>query len=183
MSTPSLFTPADPRARRLITALAGKDKVSILFVCLGNICRSPAAEGVMQAIVDSRDASGRFTLDSAGTGNYHIGDLPDHRMRVHARRRGYELTHRCRQVTESDFDRFDMVIAMDRSNFDNLRRLAPTTEAEDKIVEMAAFVSKAMRCYAIPDPYYEGAEGFELVLDLLESGCENLYNCLSSKEQ
>lgn len=183
MSTPSLFTPADPRARRLIAALAGKDKVSILFVCLGNICRSPAAEGVMQAIVDSRDASGRFTLDSAGTGNYHIGDLPDHRMRVHARRRGYELTHRCRQVSESDFDRFDMVIAMDRSNYENLRRLAPTTEAEDKIVEMAAFVSKAMRCYAIPDPYYEGAEGFELVLDLLESGCENLYNCLSSKEQ
>ena len=169
MSTPSLFTPADPRARRLIAALAGKDKVSILFVCLGNICRSPAAEGVMQAIVDSRDASDRFTLDSAGTGNYHIGDLPDHRMRVHARRRGYELTHRCRQVTENDFE--------------NLRRLAPTTEAEDKIVEMAAFVSKAMRCYAIPDPYYEGAEGFELVLDLLESGCENLYNCLSSKEQ
>ena len=76
-----------------------------------------------------------------------------------------------------------MIIAMDRSNFDNLRRLAPTPEAEDKIVEMAAFVSKAMRCYAIPDPYYEGAEGFELVLDLLESGCENLYNCLSTKAQ
>lgn len=183
MSTPSLFTPADARARRLIAALAGKDKVSILFVCLGNICRSPAAEGVMQAIADSRDASDRFTLDSAGTGNYHIGDLPDNRMRVHARRRGYELTHRCRQVTESDFDRFDMIIAMDRSNLDNLRRLAPTPEAEDKIVEMAAFVSKAMRCYAIPDPYYEGAEGFELVLDLLESGCDNLYNCLSTKEQ
>ncbi len=183
MSTPSLFTPADRRTQRLIESLTGKDRVGILFVCLGNICRSPAAEGVMQAIVDSQDASDRFMLDSAGTGNYHIGDLPDHRMRVHARRRGYELTHRCRQVTEDDFDDFDMIIAMDRSNFENLRRLAPNPEAENKIVEMAAFVSKAMRCYAIPDPYYEGAEGFELVLDLLESGCENLYNCLSGKEQ
>ena len=183
MSTPQLFTPADPRAQRLIASLAGKDKVSILFVCLGNICRSPAAEGVMQAIVDSHDDSARFVIDSAGTGNYHIGDLPDHRMRLHARRRGYERTHRCRQVTESDFDRFDLIIAMDGSNFANLRRLAPSPEAEDKVVEMAAFVSKAMRCYAIPDPYYEGAEGFELVLDLLESGCDNLYNCLSTKEQ
>ncbi len=183
MSTPSLFTPADRRTQRLIESLTGKDRVGILVVCLGNICRSPAAEGVMQAIVDSQDASDRFMLDSAGTGNYHIGDLPDHRMRVHARRRGYELTHRCRQVTEDDFDDFDMIIAMDRSNFENLRRLAPNPEAENKIVEMAAFVSKAMRCYAIPDPYYEGAEGFELVLDLLESGCENLYNCLSGKEQ
>ncbi len=183
MSTPSLFTPADRRTQRLIESLTGKDRVGILFVCLGNICRSPAAEGVMQAIVDSQDASDSFMLDSAGTGNYHIGDLPDHRMRVHARRRGYELTHRCRQVTEDDFDDFDMIIAMDRSNFENLRRLAPNPEAENKIVEMAAFVSKAMRCYAIPDPYYEGAEGFELVLDLLESGCENLYNCLSGKEQ
>ncbi len=183
MSTPSLFTPADRRTQRLIESLTGKDRVGILFVCLGNICRSPAAEGVMQAIVDSQDASDRFMLDSAGTGTYHIGDLPDHRMRVHARRRGYELTHRCRQVTEDDFDDFDMIIAMDRSNFENLRRLAPNPEAENKIVEMAAFVSKAMRCYAIPDPYYEGAEGFELVLDLLESGCENLYNCLSGKEQ
>ena len=110
MSTPQLFTPADPRAQRLIASLAGKDKVSILFVCLGNICRSPAAEGVMQAIVDSHDDSARFVIDSAGTGNYHIGYLPDHRMRLHARRRGYELTHRCRQVTESDFDRFDLII-------------------------------------------------------------------------
>lgn len=180
MSTPALFTPADPRSQRLIASLAGKNEISILFVCLGNICRSPAAEGVMQAIVDRHGASERITLDSAGTGNYHIGDLPDHRMRMHARRRGYELTHRCRQVSVSDFDDFDMIIAMDGSNFSNLRRLAPTPEAEDKVVEMASFVSKAMRCHAIPDPYYEGAEGFELVLDLLESGCENLYNCLNA---
>jgi protein-tyrosine phosphatase len=151
------------------------DKTKILFVCLGNICRSPAAEGVMRAIVDENNDADAWVIDSAGTGNYHIGDLPDNRMRIHARRRGYELTHRCRQVRVSDFDNFDLIIAMDASNERNLHSLAPTPEAEAKIVTMATFVNKAMRYDYIPDPYYEGAEGFELVLDLLEDGCRNLY--------
>jgi protein-tyrosine phosphatase len=152
------------------------DKTKILFVCLGNICRSPAAEGVMRAIVDEHNDAANWEIDSAGTGNYHIGDLPDHRMRIHARRRGYELTHICRQVRTSDFDRFDLIVAMDASNERNLRSMAPSPEAEAKIVPMAKFVSKAMRYDYIPDPYYDGAEGFELVLDLLEDGCRNLYD-------
>ncbi|MDE5568122.1 MAG: hypothetical protein K2J12_06740, partial [Muribaculaceae bacterium] len=82
-----------------IKSLKDKDLKRILFICLGNICRSPAAEGVMKAIVEANGDSSRFEIDSAGTGNYHIGDLPDRRMRVHAQRRGYNLTHRCRQVT------------------------------------------------------------------------------------
>ena len=151
----------------------------ILFVCLGNICRSPAANGVMQAIVDARGDSARWVIDSAGTGDYHTGDLPDHRMRVHARRRGYDLTHRARQVRESDFDDFDLIIPMDASNQRNLRRMAPTPEAEEKIVPMAQWIDKASRYDYVPDPYYEGAEGFELVLDLLENGCNNLYNDLN----
>lgn len=163
---------------RLLSSLHGNDKIKILFVCLGNICRSPAAEGVMRSIVDSEGRSERYEIDSAGTGNYHIGDLPDHRMRIHARRRGYELTHRCRQVTPSDFDDFDLIIAMDASNERNLRRIAPSPEAEDKIVMMADFIDIATRYDYIPDPYYEGAEGFELVLDLLESACRNLYDTL-----
>ena len=157
--------------------LAGLPHVSVLFVCLGNICRSPAAEGVMQRIVAEAGEQQRWTIDSAGTGRYHIGDLPDKRMRVHALRRGLELTHRCRQVSESDFDNFDLIVAMDADNERNLRRLAPSPEAEQKIVPMAAFVDMAMRYDYIPDPYYEGAEGFELVLDLLESGCRRLYEC------
>lgn len=166
------------RLAKPIEPLHGKDKIRILFVCLGNICRSPAAEGVMRSIVDSEGSSDRYEIDSAGTGNYHIGDLPDNRMRIHARRRGYELTHRCRQVTSSDFDDFDIIVAMDASNERNLCRIAPSPEAEDKIVMMADFVSIATRYDHIPDPYYEGSEGFELVLDLLESACRNLYDML-----
>ncbi len=166
--------------KNLIDSLKGKDHIGILFVCLGNICRSPAAEGVMKAIVNDNDDSDRFEIDSAGTGNYHIGDLPDHRMRIHARRRGYELTHRCRQVTEADFDNFDLIIAMDESNRRNLQRIAPTVEAEKKIVMMADFADLATRYDHIPDPYYEGAEGFELVLDLLQSACANLYDALKN---
>ena len=152
--------------------------VKVLFVCLGNICRSPAAEGVMKAIVDENNDSARFKIDSAGTGNYHIGDLPDHRMRIHAQRRGYNLTHRCRQVKPSDFEDFDLIVAMDESNRRNLQRIAPTLEDEKKIIMMADFADLATRYDHIPDPYYEGAEGFELVLDLLESACNNLYSAL-----
>lgn len=161
-----------------VNSLRGKDKIKILFVCLGNICRSPAAEGVMKAIVDENNDSARFEIDSAGTGNYHIGDLPDHRMRIHAQRRGYNLTHRCRQVKPSDFEDFDLIVAMDESNRRNLQRIAPTLEDEKKIIMMADFADLATRYDHIPDPYYEGAEGFELVLDLLESACNNLYYAL-----
>ena len=154
-------------------------KHKILFVCLGNICRSPAAEGVMRRLVDEAGVSPYFEIDSAGTGNYHVGDLPDHRMRIHARRRGLELTHRCRQIREEDFDRFDLIIGMDASNIANLRHLAPTVEAERKIHSMAEYFSTPRRIDHVPDPYYEGSEGFELVLDLLEDGCANLLRRLT----
>lgn len=166
------------RRQQVIDSLKNKEKIRVLFVCLGNICRSPAAEGVLRSIVDAGGESSRWVIDSAGTGRYHIGDLPDKRMRVHAARRGYILDHRCRQVAESDFDRFDLIIPMDASNEQNLRRLAPDLESERKIVAMAAWVGLASRYDHIPDPYYEGAEGFELVLDLLEDGCRNLYESL-----
>lgn len=153
-------------------------KHKILFVCLGNICRSPAAEGIMRAIVDDKPDAADWEIDSAGTGGYHIGDQPDRRMRVHARERGINLVHTCRRVSESDFDRFDMIIGMDDSNISNLRAIAPTVEAEKKIHRMAEFLDPGMRYGYIPDPYYEGSEGFELVLDLLQNGCENLYKKL-----
>lgn len=152
----------------------------VLFVCLGNICRSPAANGVMQAIVDAHGDTARWVIDSAGTGDYHIGDLPDRRMRVHAQRRGYDLTHRARQVTERDFDDFDLIIPMDASNERNLHRLAPTPEAEEKIAPMAEWIDLSTRYDHVPDPYYEGAEGFELVLDMLENGCDNLYSDMNN---
>lgn len=150
------------------------DKKKVLFVCLGNICRSPAAEGIMRALVERKGEADKWEIDSAGTGRYHIGSLPDSRMRAHAARRGYNLTHRARQVSEDDFDRFDLIVPMDASNEAYLRRLAPTLEAEKKIVPMIDFVTLPTRFDHIPDPYYEGADGFELVLDLLENGMENL---------
>lgn len=164
-----------------IAALAHNHHISVLFVCLGNICRSPAAEGIFRAIVEEHHAAGRFTIDSAGTGNYHIGDLPDHRMRIQASRRGLELTHRCRQIHESDFEDFDLVIPMDADNERNLKRLCPDPVYSHKIIPMASFIDIAMRYDYVPDPYYEGAQGFELVLDLLQDGCERLYYMLSEK--
>lgn len=155
----------------------------ILFVCLGNICRSPAAEEIFRQIVYAEGANERYMSDSAGTGRYHIGDLPDRRMRVHAIRRGYELTHRCRQVTESDFYEFDLIIGMDMSNISNLREMAPTVESSQKVCGMAAFFGSYDRFDHVPDPYYEGAEGFELVLNMLEDGCRNLYDTLENRRQ
>ncbi len=157
--------------------------VKVLFVCLGNICRSPAAEGVMNEVVSEHGAMNDWVIDSAGTGNYHIGDLPDSRMRAHARRRGLNLTHRCRQVRVSDFDDFDIIVAMDGSNERNLRNLAPTTGAENKIVRMADFFDMTTRYDHVPDPYYEGAEGFELVLDLLADGTLNLFDTVNARRQ
>lgn len=151
-------------------------KKKILFVCLGNICRSPAAQGIMQKYVDDARLSNDFEIDSAGLYGGHAGELPDYRMRQHARKRGYNLDHRSRPVTTSDFDYFDLIVAMDDSNFSRLKSMAPTIEDEDKVVRMINYVKGFPYYHSVPDPYYEGAEGFEIVLDLLEDGCRNLLN-------
>ncbi len=145
----------------------------ILFVCLGNICRSPAAEGIMRDLVAKRGLEG-FEIDSAGTYGGHAGDLPDARMRAAALKRGYHLTHRSRQVRTEDFDRFDRILVMDDSNYERVHRLAPTTEAAAKIYRMTEFCRRHPGADHVPDPYYEGAQGFEKVLDLLEDACEGL---------
>lgn len=152
----------------------GHKPVKILFVCLGNICRSPAAQGVTQAIIDRRGLQDKFLLDSCGFYGGHAGDLPDKRMRVHASRRGYDLTHRSRVIKESDFEDFDLIIGMDDRNISNLMDKAPTVESQKKILRMSDFAIAFPYADSVPDPYYEGAEGFELVLDLLENACEAL---------
>ena len=156
------------------------DKKKILFVCLGNICRSPTAQGIMQSLIEGKGLQDKFELDSAGLYGGHAGELPDHRMRVHASKRGYRLTHRSRPVRPSDFDTYDLIIAMDDSNFHKLRAMAPTLYGEEKVVRMIDYVKGYPQFHSVPDPYYEGSEGFEIVLDLLEDGCNNLLNELSS---
>lgn len=150
----------------------------VLFVCLGNICRSPAAEGIARSIAHERKVANRFIFDSAGLYGGHAGQLPDSRMRVHASRRGYNLTHRSRPVRRSDFGDFDLIVAMDDSNYSRLRDMAATPGEEAKIVKMADFLRIHPGWDYIPDPYYDGADGFELVLDLLEDACLNLVESL-----
>lgn len=156
-------------------------KTSVLFVCLGNICRSPAAEGIFRQLVERRGEEDLFDIDSAGTYAGHRGELPDPRMRTAAADRGYRLTHRSRPVREEDFDRFDYILAMDDNNYEALHRLAPSREAARRIYRMTEFTRRHPDWHYVPDPYYEGHEGFELVIDLLEDGCAGLLEAIDAE--
>ena len=152
---------------------SNSDKYKILFVCLGNICRSPSAHGIAEKIIEDNGLGDLIEIDSAGTYAGHKGELPDKRMRAHARNRGYDLTHRSRPVEASDFEKFDLIIAMDDRNYSDLKFMAPDIESEKKIKRMVSYSINRTYDY-VPDPYYSGADGFELVLDLLEDACEGL---------
>lgn len=148
-------------------------KKKILFVCLGNICRSSTAEGIMIKHLEEKGLSHLFSIDSAGILSYHQGELPDSRMRKHALRRGYNLVHRSRPVTVDDFFEFDLILGMDDSNISALQELAPSVETASKIGRMTAFC-RTISADHVPDPYYGGAEGFEQVMDILEDACDGL---------
>lgn len=152
-------------------------KYRILFVCLGNICRSPSAEAVMKHIIVDAGLSDRIEVDSAGIIDYHEGEMADPRMRAHAARRGYQLESISRPVKTLDFYDFDLIIGMDNRNIDDLKRMAPDLESVAKIHQMTEYSRNKLYDY-VPDPYYSGAEGFELVLDLLEDACQGLLDCI-----
>jgi len=154
---------------------------NVLFVCLGNICRSPAAEGIFKNIVKREDLQDKFKIDSAGTAGYHQGELPDSRMRSHGARRGYKFDSLSRKFKNSDFDNFDVIVVMDDSNYRNVLNMSPDLESDKKIYRMTDFL-RHLEADHIPDPYYSGAEGFELVLDLLEDACEGLLDKLKKDE-
>lgn len=148
----------------------------ILFVCLGNICRSPGAEAIFKDFVKKQGKEKDFFIDSAGLYSGHAGSLPDERMRRHAARRGYQLDSRARTFYASaDFAEFDMIIGMDDQNIAALKRLAVSAEEKAKIYKMTDFCRHNTTYRVVPDPYYEGAQGFELVLDLLEDAIKGLY--------
>ena len=153
---------------------------SLLFICLGNICRSPAAEAVMRKVLKDADLTARFHVDSAGTGDWHIGELADPRMRSAGTSRGYELTHRARQVSADDFQRFDLLITMDESNYRNVARLAPSADAVAKIHRFPTFCTRHQH-REVPDPYHGSSADFSLVLDILEDGCQGLLTHLNTK--
>ena len=155
-------------------------QTSILFVCLGNICRSPMAEAVFLQIVEHEGTADRFEIDSAGLLDYHQGELADSRMRVHASQRGYTLTHRSRPVTRADFDRFDLIICMDDQNMQGLKQLTALPQHRAKIRLMTDYCRK-IKASHVPDPYYGGDKGFEHVIDLLEDGCEGLFEEVGRK--
>ena len=155
------------------------DETRVLFVCMGNICRSPTAEGVFRHLAEQAGLSGQLHIDSAGTHAYHTGEPPDHRARAAAERRGMSLEGIfARRVTEDDFERFDYVIAMDEDNLERLRAEAPT-QHHDKVRLFLEFGSSEER--EVPDPYYGGSAGFERVLDLVEEASRGLLETLSRK--
>ena len=149
----------------------------ILFVCLGNICRSPAAEEIMRRLVAEAGLEKDIMLDSAGLIDYHEGEPADGRMRAHAARRGYQITHLSRPVRYDDFFDFDLIVGMDDRNISRLKALAPGLEEERKVVRMTDYCRLKVADH-VPDPYYGGASGFENVLDILEDACAGLLDTL-----
>jgi len=148
----------------------------ILFVCLGNICRSPAAQGITERIAAERGVV--VECDSAGFYGGHSGDFPDPRMRRAAFERGYRLEHRSRVIRTTDLDYFDIVVGMDDHNIDDLHDLADTEERDRRIVRMTDFAVAHPAYDSVPDPYYEGAAGFQLVLNLLEDACAEMLSLI-----
>lgn len=146
--------------------------MNVLFVCLGNICRSPTAEGVFRHRLRAAGLESRVRVDSAGTGDWHVGKAPDGRTRSAAQRRGYDLSAlRARQVEAADFQRFDLILAMDRSNLRNLQALRPAAARADLDLYLRRY---QLALDEVPDPYYGGEDGFEQVLDLIEQASEAL---------
>jgi protein-tyrosine phosphatase len=156
-------------------------KISILFVCLGNICRSPMAEGVFRRVAEEKGVIDRFEIDSAGLGDWHIGQAPDHRAQKATESRGIDISGQsARRVEDEDFERFDLLLVMDRSNYAELKARAPAG-ARGKIRPFLDFASQ-MGTKDVPDPFFGGTEGFDHALDLIEAAARGLLDTLIAEE-
>jgi protein-tyrosine phosphatase len=154
----------------------------ILFVCLGNIVRSPLAENMFRHLAEQEGLGDKYEVDSAGTSAYHVGESPDPRMRRVAAGRGFEYTGRARQVSRSDLEDFDLVIPMDSSNRDALLELTRNQGQEDKLYLMRQFDPQGGPEAPVPDPYYGGIDGFENVFNIVQRSCQGLLDALESGE-
>jgi protein-tyrosine phosphatase len=172
------------KARNLVNVnniLFNMKKTSILFVCMGNICRSPTAEGVFRHMARQAGVADRFEIDSAGTHAYHVGKAPDARAQEAARGRGYDLSGlRGRQVCQADFTDFDLLLAMDRENLQNLRQVCPPEQRH----KLGLFLEYARQFEEkeVPDPYYGGTQGFERVLDMVEDAARGLLEAAGKRD-
>jgi len=146
---------------------------AVLFVCTGNICRSPTAEGVFRKLLEANGLAGSVDVDSAGTGNWHVGESPDDRACESALRRGIDIAdQRARQVRIEDFNRFDLILAMDQGHYQELQRLCPDSQRHR--LRLFLDFAPAFGIREVPDPYYGGPDGFEIVLDMIEAACVGL---------
>ena len=158
--------------------MAEKEMTSLLFVCMGNICRSPTAEGVMRKLAMDAGLQDHVRIDSCGTHDYHVGAPPDPRAQEAASRRGYDLAAlRARQIAEADFEEFDLILAMDTNNLGLLRCMCPHKH-RSKVRLLMNYASEC-KSAVVPDPYYRKAADFEMTLDYIESACRGLVKVLS----
>jgi protein-tyrosine phosphatase len=155
--------------------------IRVLFVCTGNICRSPTAEGVLRAQLAAAGLDGLVEVDSCGLGGWHVGEPPDARTCATARRRGVELVHRARQLVPHDLERFDYVLALDGEHLESLERLARAKEPRARIALLRSFEPGAPIGAEVPDPYYGGDDGFEEVFELCERACAGLVDHLRAE--
>lgn len=159
------------------------EPIKLLFVCLGNICRSPTGEGVMRHLVDEAGLKHRFEIDSAGTGSWHLGESPDRRSVAHAAARGITIGGHARQVSSADFDHYDYILAADAYNLRDLQAIAPTDELEAKVHMLREFDPMSTPDdLDVPDPYYGGPNGFDEVIDLVEAACRGLLDEVLSQK-
>lgn len=156
-------------------------KQRLLFICLGNICRSPAADGIMHHLVEARGLTDDFYIDSAGIGSWHVGQLPDYRMRRCGERHGYVFAHRARQFSAADFDRFDLIAVMDHENYHDVARQARSAADRQKIIRMSDYLRHHPGQQTVPDPYYGDDRDFEFAVELLEDACEGLLDELTAR--
>ena len=158
------------------------DKIRILFVCLGNIIRSPLAEHIFAHLAHQAGVGEIYFVDSAGTDNYHVGESPDARMRRVAREYGLTYDGKARQFSPVDFDRFDLIIPMDMNNKSDLLRLARGPEEEGKVHTMRSFDPRGRSTDGVPDPYYGGVDGFHITYEIVERSCRGLLQALEAGE-